>query len=60
VAVLIRDRQSGQVVYEARAANDGTTMGSDAMIAAMFDAALKDFPQTGINPRRVTIPLPPS
>jgi hypothetical protein len=60
VAVLIRDRQSGQVVYEARAANDGTTMGGDAMIAAMFDAALKDFPQTGINPRRVTIQLPPS
>ena len=59
VAVLIRDRQSGQVVYEARAANDGTTMGSDGLIAAMFDAALKDFPQTGINPRRVTIQLPP-
>jgi len=60
VAVLIRDRQSGQVVYEARAANDGATMGSDALISAMFEAALKDFPQTGINPRRVTIQLPPS
>lgn len=60
IAVLIRDRQSGQALYEARATNDGTTQGSDALIAAMFEAALKDFPQTGINPRRVTIQLPPS
>jgi hypothetical protein len=59
IAVLSRARQSGQALYEARATNDGTTQGSDALIAAMFDAALKDFPQTGINPRRVTIQLPP-
>lgn len=59
IALLIRDRASGQALYEARATNDGTTMGSDALIAAMFEAAMKDFPQNGINPRRVTVQLPP-
>lgn len=59
VAVLIRDRQSGQPLYEARAASDGLSSGNTALLAAMFRAALKDFPQTGINPRRVSIPLAP-
>ncbi len=60
VAVLIRDRQSNQPLYEARAASDGLTEGDPALIGAMFTAAMKDFPHTGINPRRVTVPLPGS
>ena len=29
-----------------------------AVAAAMFQAAMMDFPKTGLNPRRVTVPLP--
>lgn len=57
VAVLIRDRKTGQALYESRATNDGLTSGGTAFLAAMYEAALKDFPRPAINPRRVSIPL---
>jgi Domain of unknown function (DUF4136) len=57
VAVLIRDRVSGKPLYEARASSDGSTTGGLTVLRAMFGAALKDFPATGINPRPVTTPL---
>ncbi len=55
VAVLIRDRKSGQALFEARASNAGGSTSNAAILAAMFEAALKDFPHTGVNPRRVTV-----
>jgi len=57
VVVLIRDRRSGEPLYEARAVNDGNTPGGKDVIGAMFRAAMLDFPYTGVNPRRVTVPL---
>jgi hypothetical protein len=54
VAVLIRDKKTNQVLYEARAASEGAAEGDDRLLSAMFEAAMKDFPQTGINPRRVS------
>ena len=54
VAVLIRDRKSGTPLYEARASNDGASPSIDSLLPAMFEAALKDFPNGGVNPRRVT------
>ncbi len=61
VAVLLRDRASGTPLYEAHAQTDGTTIGDDALLAAMFDAALKDFPALGAsNPRQVSVPRTPS
>lgn len=54
VAVLIRDRKSGLALYEARAANNGSSPSIDSLLPAMFEAALKDFPNPGINPRKVT------
>lgn len=57
VALLIRDRKSGQVLYEARASNAGSSNAGAALLSAMFDAAMKDFPHTGVNPRRVTVEL---
>jgi hypothetical protein len=57
VAVLIRDRKTGQTLYETRASN-GSLASADARTwAAMFEAALKDFPQPAVNPRRISIPL---
>lgn len=58
VAVLIRDRQTSQPLYEARASSDGVTVGGNALVGAMFMAAMKDFPHNGINPRRVGVQLP--
>jgi hypothetical protein len=57
VAVLLRDRASGKPLFEARASNDGGSAGGSAELRAMFEAAMKDFPAIGINPRQVTIPL---
>lgn len=56
VALLLRDRASGTPLYEAHAQTDGSTRGDSALLAAMFEAALKDFPATGAsNPRRVDV-----
>lgn len=54
VVLLIRDRRTGQLLYEARASNSGPSPGIDYLLPAMFTAALKDFPATGPNPRQVT------
>ena len=53
VVVLIRDRQSGQTIYETRATSSGNTSTIDSLLPAMFEAAMKDFPNAATNPRRV-------
>lgn len=60
VAVLIRDRKTGQALYEARAVNSGgASATSAALLSAMYAAAMKDFPHVGVNPRRVSISIEP-
>ena len=59
VAVLIRDKKSGEPLYEARATNDGGSPSINSLLGAMYEAALKDFPAVGTNPRRVTTPINP-
>jgi len=57
VALLIRDKHSGEPLYEARAISEGTSTGVPRVLPAMFVAALKDFPSgSAVNPHRVTIP----
>ncbi|HEX6707514.1 MAG TPA: DUF4136 domain-containing protein [Albitalea sp.] len=54
VAMLIRDRKSGQPLYEVRVTNDGYSSSINSLLTAMFEAGLKDFPSAGgSNPRRV-------
>jgi hypothetical protein len=53
VAMLIRDRKTGQPLYEARVTNDGYSPSINSLLSAMFEAGLKDFPHGGVNPRRV-------
>ena len=56
VAVLIRDKRSGDPLYEARAASDGPTSGVATVLPALFIAAMKDFPAGSTsNPHRVTV-----
>jgi hypothetical protein len=58
VALLIRDHASGKPLFESRASTSGGSSGSPSVTMAMFQAAMLDFPKTGINPRRVSVPLP--
>lgn len=60
VALLIRDRASGKPLFETRAVSDGNYRSDTAMLTAMFEAAMLDFPRLGMNPRRVVVELPPS
>lgn len=59
VALLIRDRKSGQPLYETRASSDGSSPGMKALLPAMFEAAMKDFPAGSVTTRRVTTPITP-
>jgi hypothetical protein len=59
VAVLIRDRATAKPLYEARAGNEGLSSRIGPFLEPLYRAALVDFPATGINPRRVTVPLAP-
>jgi hypothetical protein len=58
VALLMRDRVSGQALFEARAShNSASASFGSTLLPALFEAALKDFPNGGVNPRRVTVDL---
>ena len=54
VALLIRDRKTGQLLYEARANNTGPSASIDYLLPAMFEAALKEVPATIAEPHSVT------
>jgi hypothetical protein len=61
VAVLIRDRKSGEPLYEARALSGGNWAGGPIVLPAMFVAALRDFPSgSPTNPHRVVVEAPPA
>ncbi len=59
VGVLIRERKSGQSLYETHATNDGGSPAIASLLPAMFDAAMKDFPAGSVTPRRVTTQITP-
>ena len=58
VALLIRDAGTGKALYETRASTDGYSSGGDRLLAAMFDASLKDFPRTNDKAHNVRVMLP--
>ena len=57
VSVLVLDARSKKALYESRAQSDGSWPDENTR-AALFAAALKDFPYTAVSPRRVTVELP--
>ena len=58
-AVLIRDKRSGEPLYEARAQSQGPTVGMTTVLPALFVAAMKDFPAgSATNPHRITVVMP--
>jgi hypothetical protein len=61
VGVLIRDKKSGEPLYEARAVSGGNWAGGSIVLPAMFVAALRDFPVgSPTNPHRVVVVPPPA
>ena len=58
VALLIRDANTGKALYETRVSSDGYSSGGDRLIAAMFDASMKDFPRTNDKAHNVRVELP--
>ena len=58
VALLIRDANTGKALYETRASTDGFSSGGDRMLAAMFDASMKDFPRVDDHAHNVRVELP--
>lgn len=59
VALLMRDRQTGQAIFETRATSDGNSSAVTQLLPAMFEAAMKDFPSAGVNPRRIVTTVQP-
>lgn len=59
VALLIRDRASGKPLYETRASVESFSRGDATTVAALFDAALVDFPKAEAKPKRVTVVVAP-
>jgi hypothetical protein len=57
VALVMRDGRSHQVLYETHARYD-SRYGGPELLASLFDAALRDFPN-GVGRRQVTVPFGP-
>ena len=59
VSLIVRDLGSNQIVYETRAVHEGRWADSVVVLPAMYDAALRDFPQAtqGVKKVEITVPL---
>jgi hypothetical protein len=55
VGVVVRELPANRVVYETRAFNDGPWLDNNAVLPAMFEAALQGFPNPPQGARRVDI-----
>jgi len=58
VSLLLRDLQSGQVVYETRAAHDGPWSDDQNLLPTLFRAALANYPTPPAGTRKVIIEIP--
>ena len=55
VALLMRDRATGEALFETHASNEGMSMGSEALLTPLFDAALAEFPKVNPKSHRVSV-----
>jgi len=58
VSLLMRRLSDSQLVFETHANSDSYWSDDAAVIPAMFEAALRDFPNPAPGPRRVNIEIP--
>jgi hypothetical protein len=57
VTVVVRELAGNRVVFESRALNEGPWLAPQAVLPAMFGAALQGFPNAPAGVRRVDIQL---
>jgi len=57
VSVIVRELASNRVVFESHAANEGPWLDNGSVFPAMFEAALRGFPNPPAGPRRVDIQI---
>ncbi len=58
VSLLMRRLSDGALVFESNARSDGYWADDEAVLPAMFEAALRDFPNPPQGPRQVLIEIP--
>jgi hypothetical protein len=58
VSLLIRDAQGNRVVYETQARHEGRWADDEAVLPAMFNAALQGFPKPPEGKRIVNVEIP--
>lgn len=58
VSLLMRRLSDGVLVFETHASSDGYWADDAAVVPAMFEAALRDFPNPPQGPRQVNIEIP--
>lgn len=59
VTLAMRDLASGQIVYDTRARHSGTSADTQAVLAALFEAALRGYPNPPSGIRHIDITLAP-
>ncbi|MBC7434658.1 MAG: hypothetical protein H7332_01160 [Bdellovibrionales bacterium] len=59
VSLIIRDLGNNQIAYETLAVHEGRWADSTLVLPAMYEAALRDFPQAtqGVKKVNITVPL---
>lgn len=58
VSLVLRDLRNSQVVYETRAVHFGPWSDTLNILPALFEAALRDFPNPHAGPRKINIEIP--
>lgn len=58
LVVLVRRLSDGAVVYETHAQHDGRWSDDEAVLPAMFTAALQGYPHPPAGPKRVDVEIP--
>lgn len=58
VSIVVRDASNNAVVYESKATHSGVWQDAQAVLPAMFEAALQGFPTPPAGARRINIEIP--
>lgn len=58
IRLTLRNLATHRIVYETDARQDGPWADTDAILPAMFDAALRGFPNPPQGPRRIEVQIP--
>ncbi len=58
VSIVMRDASNNAVVYESKATHSGIWRDAQAVLPAMFEAALQGFPTPPAGARRINIEIP--